>query len=113
MNAALDIVAEQKAFEILLARDMAEDEARAKLEPMSTFAILRTFLIPAMQLPDDSPRPWTQWLETHRKLRNRVVHDAYEPTIEEAEESLRHVSKLCVFLRTLAVCVEDEDEGES
>jgi len=103
MNAALDVLVEQKAQMWLLRSGQSVADVNAKLEKMTTGRIMREILLPNLDVPTGSDFPWDEWDRKHRHLRNRVVHDAYEPKPEEAQVSLDNVSRLCRFIGSLQI----------
>jgi len=107
MNAALDVLVEQKAQMWLLHNGLSAADVNAKLEKKNTVAIMRDILLPNLEVPPGSGFPWDEWFGKHRHLRNRVVHDAYEPKPEEAQESFDNVTKLCRFIGSLQIGTKD------
>lgn len=112
MNSALDIVVEEKAKLWLINNGCSEIQAESRLEWKNTKAIMKEILLPTLKVPDDWEFPWAEWCTECGPLRNRVVHDAYEPSREEAERSYEIISKLCLFLNGLELEVKS-DEGTS
>jgi hypothetical protein len=98
MNAALDVLVEQKAKIWLVQHAHSASAASEVLGKMNTTVIMRDILRPILHVPTPADFPWDEWYQKHRLLRNPVVHDAYEPTVPEAAESFENVSKLCEFL---------------
>lgn len=98
MNSALDIIVEEKAKIWLIHNGCSASEAESQLERRNTRAIMQDVLLPTIKVPADDQFPWDQWCAECRDLRNRVVHDAYEPTLEEAQRSYDTIEQLCRFL---------------
>jgi hypothetical protein len=101
MNAALDIVAEQKAGKCAEPAVPVE-----RLERMTTVAIMQEVLLPRVDRNHQIHTVWADWFGTFRQLRNRVIHDAYEPTLDEAERSLDNISHLYELVDSLKVPIE-------
>jgi hypothetical protein len=100
MNTALDISVEQKALHLLVKEGMPDDEARTKLEKQLTVQIVENILLPKITANDKDKFPWIEWKDKFRPLRNKVVHDGYEPTAAEAIASLETVSKIFWFINS-------------
>lgn len=113
MNAALDVLVEQKAQMWLLHNGLSAADVNAKLEKKNTVAIMRDILLPNLEVPPGSDFPWDEWFGKHRHLRNRVVHDAYEPKPEEARESFDNVNRLCRFIRYPQIGTKDGHESQT
>lgn len=97
MNAAFDIVVEQKAAEALVAEGTEAKDAQAKLELKSTISIVRDILLPRIPEQYRPKKDWEEWYSSHRVLRNKVIHDGYVPTGDEAKNSLANLQRLCGF----------------
>lgn len=95
MNAALDIVMETVALSLLEAKGTPRNVARDMLEGMLTRRIILEIVDPGLALDIKSDPDWIAWDASCRMLRNRVIHDAYEPKAGEASESLRVIRALC------------------
>jgi len=103
MNAALDIVVERKAVELLVSQGRPHEEAEDELEPKSTSSIIKNLLLPHILLEVRPTEAWDEWLSTHRRLRNKVVHDGYIPTQAEAQSSFDNVERLCNYFASLGL----------
>lgn len=97
-HAAFDILSEAKAMERLVRAGRTSVEAERILEPMSTSRIWSEHLEPYLDPTDLQKTPYQKWRENWRGLRNRVVHDGYEPSDGEADEYLNDIEKLCAFV---------------
>ena len=70
---------------------------------------VQQILLPNIEMPPGADFPWEEWREKYRALRNRVVHDAYEPTSQEAQDSFDNVSSLCRFLESLELHTKETE----
>ncbi|MQY67132.1 MAG: hypothetical protein GH159_02260 [Dehalococcoidia bacterium] len=98
LGTAFDINVEQVTINILKLRDELSDEIRQRLENAFTIQIARSILQPIINEDLINSTPYTEWDTTFRPLRNRVVHDAYEPTSVEAEKALQVIESLHALL---------------
>ena len=101
LGAACDIGMEQATLNMLKLRGELSDKIRQTLETASTKRIALEILQPIINEDLINSTPYTTWGASFRELRNRVVHDAYEPTPEEAEVALELVELLHNYLATL------------
>jgi hypothetical protein len=102
MNTALDIVVESKAVEVLGAEGTKAEDAQAELETRTTSWIVRNILLPRIPQEYRPEKDWEEWYSSHRTLRNKVIHDGYVPTEEEAKISLANLGRLCGFFLSLS-----------
>jgi len=100
-HAAFDILTEAKAKERLVSAGKTGDEAEWLLEPMSTARIWSAHLESCIDAAILREIPYQKWRDSWRVLRNRVVHDAYEPTDNEATQYLMDLKRLCAFTARL------------
>ena len=103
MNTAFDILVEQKAKALLVHLGQTPSDVENELERKNTTAIVKTFLLPNIDPPSANDFPWDEWYTKYRPLRNRVVHDGYEPEVEEAQNSLANLRKMCNFISSLQI----------
>lgn len=101
LGAACDIDVEQVTMNILRLRGELSDEMRQRLEDSFTRQIARDRLQPIINEDLINSTPYTEWDATFRPLRNKVVHDAYEPTSAEAEKALQVIESLHALLATV------------
>lgn len=101
LGAACDIDMEQVTLNMLKARSELTDTVRQTLETYSTRRIALEILQPIINEDLVNSTPYTEWDTKFRPLRNRVVHDAYEPTPEEAEAALNLVESLHNYLASV------------
>jgi hypothetical protein len=97
--AALDVEVEVKAHKQLVKGGMSSGEAQAKLEKVPTKNIVEQILEPAFSQSVVKEPEWAQYVDWFRPLRNKVVHDAFEPSRSESEDCVRLVGDLLVFFR--------------
>lgn len=109
-SAALDLVVEQKAMEILMAEGKSGEEASRRLDHASTSRIIGSEILPRLAV--DPPSEIDEWARTHRGLRNQVVHDALQPTKEQARQAVDCARSLCVFVSSLSGDFEDRRCGD-
>jgi len=106
-SAALDVIVEQIAQMWLLRNGELLTDVDRKLEKMNTVVIMKDILLPNLEIPVDSDFPWENWCKKYRVLRNRVVHDAYEPSPDETQECFDNISRLCKFIGSLQIGTKD------
>lgn len=101
LGAACDIDVEQVTMKMLKLRGELSDEIRQRLENGFTSQIARSVLQPIINEDLINSAPFSEWYTIFRPLRNKVVHDAYEPTPNEAGAALQMVELLHAFLATV------------
>ena len=108
MNTALDIVSERQAFHWLTHKGTSKKDSETCLNKMFTMTIVEQILIPAIPESARGSFRWEDWRQQCRPLRNRVVHDGYEPTCDEAEASYEIVSSCCKYIASLEPASSEE-----
>lgn len=98
LGAACDIDIEQVTMNMLKLRGELSNEIRQRLENAFTGQIAHGMLQPIINEDLINSTPYTEWDTNFRPLRNKVVHDAYEPTPEEAGAALQTIESLHAFL---------------
>ena len=100
MNAALDILVENRGIEILQADGSTVEAATGMVEALTTHQVMNQILIPNIREQNITHDPrWADWTGIFKLLRNRVVHDGYEPSVGEATASLTAIRALMGFVR--------------
>lgn len=103
LGTACDIDVEQVTLNMLKARGELTDKMRERLENNSTRWIAREILQPIINEDTINSAPYTKWDNDFRPLRNRVVHDAHDPTPEQVEAALEVIESLHAFLATVTL----------
>jgi hypothetical protein len=101
LGTACDIDVEQVTLNMLKLRGELTAKMKESLETNSTRWIAREILQPIINENIINSAPYTKWNNDFRPLRNRVVHDAYDPTPEQAEAALQVIESLHAFLATV------------
>jgi len=98
VGTALDVVVEMAALQAMKGQGFSQIDIE-KLERLSTKQIveekLRTLIKPDIY----KLKVWQDWDKIGRVLRNKVVHDGYEPTIDEVQFCLNTVKSLISDIR--------------
>jgi CheY-like chemotaxis protein len=101
-GSALDVAVETLALDYLVARGDDRSAAEARCDGWTVFRLMKEVIIPAFPSfdADGSRERWLAWNDhpDGKKLRNRVVHDGYIPTREEAAS---HYDRVGALLHTI------------
>jgi hypothetical protein len=99
---AIDICVEDAALSLLARAGKLDRRSRDQLESISPTAIMRDYIAPLCGDSIPSNPCWLTYTQQIRPLRNKCVHDAYEPSTEEAESSLCVARSLASLLFSLS-----------
>jgi hypothetical protein len=91
-GAALDVLIEDVAIQILVSKGLARVDALKQLEPMSTSRIAGSTIQPVFNIR--GTKQWSEYQPRLRQIRNQVVHDAFQPNEALAAEFIDMVQGL-------------------
>jgi hypothetical protein len=108
---AFDIAVEQVALNTLVNEGATREAAAEQIDGLPSSALVDRVLEPRCGLPADQIPDWRAWTPELRKLRNRVVHDGYTASDEEASAAIRGASIAVHCLLTMRTEVDPERQA--
>jgi hypothetical protein len=110
LGSALDIRVEQITKSFLEQGNKLTEENKKKLENLPTKQIVEQLLNPVLKENIMESAVWMEIDNKFRKLRNAVIHDAYNPTKLQSSEALQLVQSFFELLNKLTVDALPSDE---